>query len=89
MDGLICKSINTKRGQNMKTLIIDRFEGTYAICEDNDQKFFAIEISELPAGAKEGDVLDVDDAEGTLSINGEATAQKRSKVKKLQDKLFQ
>ena len=73
----------------MKTLIIDRFEGSYAICEDNDQKFFAIEISELPQGAKEGDVLDVDDAEGTLSINVEATAQKRSKLKKLQDKLIQ
>lgn len=72
----------------MKTLTIDRFEGTYAICEDSDEKFFAIEISELPQGAAEGDVLNVDDAEGTLSINTEATAQKRSKAKKLQDKLF-
>ncbi len=72
----------------MKTLTIDRFEGTYAICEDNDQKFFAIEASELPEGAHEGDVLDVNDAEGTLSINTEATEQKRAKVKKLQDKLF-
>ena len=80
--------INVKRGMNMKTLIIDRFEGTYAICEDSDEKFFAIEISELPQGAAEGDVLDVNDSEGTLSINEEATAQKRNKTKKLQDKLF-
>ena len=72
----------------MKTLIIDRFEGTYAICEDKEQKFYAIETSELPQGAREGDVLDVDDTEGTLSINTEATAQRRSKSKKLQDKLF-
>lgn len=72
----------------MRTLIIDRFEGTYAICEDKDQKFFAIEVSELPEGVREGDVLDVNDAEGTVSINVEATKQRRSKAKKLQDKLF-
>lgn len=73
----------------MKTLIIDRFEGTYAICEDADQKYFAIEVSELPQGAAEGDILEVDDAEGTLRINREATEQKRAKIKKLQDKLFE
>ena len=37
-----------------RKIVIDRFEGTYAICEDKDQKFFAIEIAELPQGAKEG-----------------------------------
>jgi hypothetical protein len=73
----------------MKTLTIDRFEGTYAICQGSDEKLFAIEISEMPEGAKEGDVLDINDSEGTLSINAEKTAQKRSKVKKFQDKLFQ
>ncbi len=73
----------------MKTLTIDRFEGTYAICEDSEEKFFAIDVSELPKGAKEGDVLNVNDAEGTISINGEATAQKRTQLKKIQDKLFQ
>ncbi len=83
-------SLNNQKGdRNMKMLTIDRFEGTYAICEDGEQKYFAIEISELPQGAKEGDVLDIDDNEGTLSINAEATAQKRSRAKKKQDKLFQ
>lgn len=72
----------------MKTLTIDRFEGNYAICEDGDAKFFAIEKGELPHGAAEGDVLNVDDAVGTLSINEAETARKRSKVKKLQDELF-
>lgn len=72
----------------MKTLTIDRFEGTYAICEDSEQKFFAIEISELPKNVHEGDVLDVNDNNGTISINLELTEKKRSKNKKLQDKLF-
>ncbi|HHV31980.1 DUF3006 domain-containing protein [Caproiciproducens sp. LBM24188] len=73
----------------MKTLTIDRFEGTYAICEDADKKLFAIETSELPQGAAEGDVLNVDDSEGTLSINQELTEKKRAKMVKLQNKLFQ
>ena len=38
----------------MKTLIIDRFEGTFAICEDKDQKMFGIEVMRLPRGVKEG-----------------------------------
>ena len=41
-----------------RKIVIDRFEGTYAICEDKDQKFFAIEIAELPQGAKEGHVIE-------------------------------
>ena len=68
-------------------MVIDRFEGTYAICEDKDQKFFASETNELPAGATEGTVLEIDD-EGVLHINEEKTAARRSKIKKLQDKLW-
>ena len=30
----------------MKTLIIDRFEENFAVCEDDDGSFFAIDISE-------------------------------------------
>ena len=71
----------------MRILVIDRFEGTYAICEDKDQKFFAIETNELPAGATEGTVLEIDD-EGVIRVNEEKTAARRSEVKKLQDKLW-
>ncbi len=71
----------------MRILVIDRFEGTYAICEDKDQKFFAIETGELPDGAVEGSVLEIDE-EGTIHINDEKTAARRSKIKKLQDKLW-
>lgn len=72
----------------MKTLTIDRFEGNYAICEDSDAKLFAIEKTELPHGAAEGDVLNVDEAEGTLRVNEEETARRRSRVNKLQNELF-
>ena len=70
----------------MRILVIDRFEGTYAICEDKDQKFFAIETNELPAGATEGTVLEIDD-EGVLHTKEEKRGARRPKTKKLQDKL--
>ncbi len=72
----------------MRTLIIDRFEGTFAICEDKEQKMFGIELNELPQGVKEGDVLDISD-DGVIAINREKTEVRRSKIKKLQDKLWE
>ncbi len=41
-------------------LIVDRFEGTYAVCEQEDQTIVKIEKSKLPKGTKEGDVLIMD-----------------------------
>lgn len=64
----------------MKTLTIDRMEGIYAICKDKDQKFFAIQISELPQGAAAGDEISIDDEAGTLSIT--KTADKKKKFVK-------
>ncbi|MBE6723178.1 MAG: DUF3006 domain-containing protein [Ruminococcaceae bacterium] len=72
----------------MKTVSIDRFEGTLAICEDKDGRFFGIETSELPQGAKEGTILKIDDAEGTLSIDEEETARHRKKNAQLQKDVF-
>ena len=63
-----------------RKIVIDRFEGTYAICEDKDQKFFAIEIAELPQGAKEGHVIEIKD-DGTLAIDQKETDLRREKTK--------
>lgn len=78
---------NRKGETRVRILVIDRFEGAYAICEDKDQKLFAIEAAELPAEAAEGSVLEIDD-EGTVRVNAEKTAVRRSKVKNLQDSLW-
>lgn len=72
----------------MRTVSIDRFEGIYAICEDQDGKFFAIETAELPEGAVEGAVLSIDDAQGSLSIDQAETERRRSKNARLQKKAF-
>ena len=62
----------------MRKLIIDRFEGTYAICEDQEKKMFAISLNELPQGAKPGDVLQISGA-GELSVDQEETQRRRKK----------
>lgn len=71
----------------MKKITIDRFDGIYAICEDKDKAFFAIEINELPKGAKAGDVLQITD-EGTLEIDEEETQRRRQRVLEKQKKLL-
>ena len=71
----------------MKQLIIDRFEGKFAICEDAEEKYFAIETSELPDGAREGDVLRITD-EGELLLDREATNARREKIAAKQRKAF-
>ena len=71
----------------MKQLIIDRFEGKYAICEDREQRYFAIETGELPEGAREGVVLAITD-EGELAIDREATQARRKRIAAKQRRAF-
>lgn len=63
----------------MKNLIIDRFENGYAICEDDNAAFFGIDISEVPQGAKEGDVLTIDDV-GNLTVNAAETQKRKNRI---------
>ena len=74
----------------MKQITIDRFDGIYAICEDEDKAFFAIETSELPQSAKAGDVLKITD-DGALSIDERAimeTERRRARILEKQKKLM-
>ncbi len=63
----------------MKTLIIDRFENGYAICEDDNCNFFGIVLEEIPKGAKEGDVLNIDD-EGNIAVNQAETQNRKNRI---------
>ncbi|WP_085833458.1 DUF3006 domain-containing protein [Clostridium merdae] len=72
----------------MKNLIIDRFEGVYAICEGEDKKFFAIDLSELPKNVREGDVLEISD-DGTLIVSEEKTAARRNLIRQKQNSLWE
>lgn len=71
----------------MKQLSIDRFEGKFAICEDAEEKYFAIETSELPEGAGEGDVLRITDG-GELLLDEEETLARRERIASKQRRAF-
>lgn len=72
----------------MKRLAVDRFEGNYVICEDNDKKFFAIEKAEAPADVAEGDILRITD-DGTVEIDREETARRKKNTKDKQNKVWE
>lgn len=67
-------------------IIIDRFEGKYAVCEENDKQIL-IEKEILPSNAKEGDVLEM--FEGHYFINSDETEKRREEINSLQDDLWE
>ncbi|ABX43903.1 DUF3006 domain-containing protein [Lachnoclostridium phytofermentans] len=66
--------------------IIDRFEGTYAVCEDEMKNMVNIPKYKLPMEVKEGDSLIDDD--GIIRINDKEADERRKKVNQMMSKLF-
>lgn len=66
---------------------IDRIEDDFAICEDQNEKVYMIEVSRLPGGAKEGFVVTIHD-DGSVVVNLAQTEQRRKVIEDLQKKLF-
>lgn len=65
----------------MRKLIIDRFEGDFAVCETEDLEFINFPKSALPFGAKEGDVI-------AISIDKSETDKRKEKIEGLMNSLF-
>ncbi len=62
-------------------VIIDRFEGNYAVCEGKNGAIISIEKSKVPINSKEGDVLDIQ--KENITIDNEATESRREQINKL------
>ena len=62
-------------------VIIDRFEGNYAVCEKEDRAMIDISREKLPAGVKEGDVLDI--VNEKISINIQETEKRKKEREEL------
>ena len=62
-------------------VIIDRFEGDYAVVETEDKIMVNLPKSLIP-GAKEGDVI-------SISIDEEETKKRKDNISKLMDDLWQ
>jgi hypothetical protein len=65
-------------------LIIDRFEGDFAVVEYDTGKLFNLSRFLLPPEAEEGDVISM-----TLTINSDETAKRRKRIQSLMDDLFE
>ena len=65
----------------MRTLIIDRFEGDFAVCETEDLEFINLPKAALPSGAKEGDVI-------AISIDKSETDKRKEEIEGLMNSLF-
>ncbi|NLM76259.1 MAG: DUF3006 domain-containing protein [Clostridiaceae bacterium] len=63
-------------------VIIDRFEGDYAVVELPDMTMVDMPISLIPEGAREGDVL-------VISIDIDETAKRKERIKNLMDDLWE
>lgn len=68
-------------------LIIDRFEGDFAVCEKEDKTMINIDKANLPQQAKEGDVIVFKN--GKYSINVAETNRRKKKIKELMDDLWE
>jgi hypothetical protein len=68
-------------------LIIDRFEGDFAVCEDDKRRMTHVRRSEIPVQAAEGDCLIADPQKGYVLDAGE-TARRKARIKDKMDRLF-
>lgn len=62
-------------------VIIDRFEGKFAVCEKEDRTMIDIEKSKIPQESKEGDVLNIVD--GEIFIDFEETNKRKKEIEEL------
>ena len=67
--------------------IIDRFEGDFAVVE-TDNGLINIPLSDLPEGAKEGDVLRKDNDTMRFDIDVEDTAARKKRIEGKMNRLF-
>jgi hypothetical protein len=72
----------------MKKYTIDRFEGNYAVCEDEKKVIIKIPKYKLPLECKEGDVL-IQDEDGMYHIDKGITAANDTRVRGKIGRLFE
>jgi len=68
-------------------VIIDRFEGDFAVCEKEDRQMLDIERHKIPSSAKEGDVLDITNDQ--ITIYFKETEKRRKEIEELTKDLWE
>ncbi|NLJ97575.1 MAG: DUF3006 domain-containing protein [Clostridiales bacterium] len=72
----------------MKKYIVDRFEGNYAVCEDENNISVNIKRNHLPIETKEGDCLIMKD-DGNFYIDYESKVTRIQNIRKKLNDLFE
>lgn len=67
-------------------LIIDRFEGDFAICEKENREMINIDKDKIPSGAKEGHVLVL--INNRIEIDEEETKKRINEIEKTTEDLW-
>ncbi|KOA19368.1 hypothetical protein CLHOM_21590 [Clostridium homopropionicum DSM 5847] len=68
-------------------VIIDRFEGSYAVCEKDNKQMINIPIASIPPEAREGTILIIKD--GKITIDFEETNRRKAEIEELTKDLWQ
>lgn len=68
-------------------VIIDRFEGSHAVCQKEDRAMIDISKDKIPSGAKEGYLLNIDN--DVITIDIAETEKKRREIGKLTEYLWE
>jgi len=68
-------------------VIIDRFEGNFAVCEKDDRKMINIDRLRLPPEAEEGDVLVING--NAITIDLDETIKRKEEIADLTKNLWQ
>jgi hypothetical protein len=68
-------------------VIIDRFEGKYAVCQKEDMTMVNIERIKLPGGTKEGDVLSV--LNGKIIVDKQETDRLKKQAEELSKDIWE
>lgn len=65
---------------------IDRFEGEFAVCEQEDRTMINIRKENIPKEAKEGDILVIEGE--SIYIDTAGTAERKKRINRLMDDLW-
>lgn len=68
-------------------VVIDRFEGDFAVCEKDDRKMINISKENIPSNAAEGDVLIIE--KDVVKIDREETLKRKKEIDELTKDLWQ
>ncbi len=72
----------------MNNYIIDRFEGNYAVCEDESQAITMVPKYKLPLECKEGDYI-YQDAAGMYQLVKSEQKSSENRIREKMSRLFE